>query len=115
MSCSSMYVGISILLGLAEARRLSHARRTGLPVTRGLELSPAAGAVDLDDRSEHREERRLVDRLALVDRDLPSGQVAMAGGDDPVRIRGHPAVVQEYVDVVPRGQQRGDVAIEHEV
>ena len=39
----------------------------------------------------------------------------VAAGDDPFGIRDYGAVVEEHVDVVLRGQQRADVALQYEV
>jgi hypothetical protein len=51
----------------------------------------------------------------LADRDHPGGLVVVAAGDDALRIGNDRPVVQENVDVILRGQQCADVALEHEV
>ena len=59
--------------------------------------------------------RPLVDALALANADRPRGLVVVTGGDDPLRIGDDRPVVQEHVDMVLGGEQRTDVAVEHEI
>ena len=66
-------------------------------------------------RSEHGEERRRVEPLALPDRHGPRRLVVVPAGDDVLRIRHDRAVVEKDVDVVFRREQRADVALEDEV
>ena len=79
------------------------------------DLAPAAGAVVGDDLAEHRQQGTLVDRLVATHGDRPPCLVPVTAGDDAFRVRHDAAVVQEDVDVVLRGEQRADVAVEHEV
>src|SRR4029079_12574832 len=60
-------------------------------------------------------EGSLVELLALVDRDHPTGLVAVTPGDDPLWVRNDPPVVQEDRHVVLRRQQGDHVPLEHEI
>src|SRR5215468_1645228 len=100
-------IRLVMLPGLQSARR----RWLGLP----LELAPAAGPVVRDDLPEHRGQRGRVDALAPADRHRPGGGVVVAAGDDPFGIGDDGAVVEKHVHVIFGGQQRADVAREHEV
>ena len=52
---------------------------------------------------------------SLMDRHGPGGAVVVTTGDDPVRVGNDPAVVEEDVDVVFRGEERTNVALQDEV
>src|ERR1022692_921803 len=80
-----------------------------------LQLAPATSAVVGNDVPEHNGQSGRVDRLARLDGHCAGGGVVVASGDDPVGIRDDSAVVQEYVDVVLRREQRADVALQDEV
>src|SRR5205823_7967163 len=60
-------------------------------------------------------QRRRVDGLPLADGHRPGGLVVVPAGDDALGIGHDRAVVEEHVDVVLGGQQRADVALQHEV
>ena len=80
-----------------------------------LYLAPAAGPVVCDDLPEHRGECRRVDRFPLPDGHGAGGLVVVSGGDDALGIGHDGAVIKEDVDMVFRGQQGADVALEHEI
>src|ERR1051326_697335 len=79
-----------------------------------LDTSPAAGAVSRDDRTNHLQQGRLVDRVASIDLDRPGGRIALALVDDAVGIPDG-RVVDEDVDVVLGREQGADVALQNEV
>src|ERR1700733_14854803 len=80
----------------------------------GLDATPAARSVVGDDGPEHRQQGGPVDGVAAVDLDGLGRRVAVTLVDDAVRV-GNGGVVDEDVDVIPRRQQRADVALEHKV
>src|ERR1700730_3798633 len=93
-------------------------RPTGLAIALlaiALQLAPAARSVVADDVLEHDGEGGRVDGFALPESHGAGRLVVVTGGDDPVGIRDNGAVVEKYVDVVLRRQQRADVALQHEV
>jgi hypothetical protein len=79
------------------------------------DLAPATSAVVGDDLSEHLAESAGVDLLVLTYRDHAGGFVLVTACNDAFGIRNDRPVVEENVDVVLRGQQRADVALEHEI
>src|SRR5947209_2150170 len=80
-----------------------------------LQPAPASGAVVGDDLLEDRSQGGRVDGLALADGHRAGGLVLVAARDDPLWIGDDGAVVEKHVDVIPRRQQRADVALEDEV
>jgi len=64
---------------------------------------------------EHGGEGRSIDRFALTHGHRAGGLVVVSGGDNAFGIRDDSAVVEEYVDVVFRGQLGADVALKHKV
>src|SRR6266446_859898 len=80
-----------------------------------LEPAPAARSVVGDDLLEHGGERGRVDGFALAEGHRAGGLVVVAGRDDPVGIGDEAAVVEEHVDMVLGGEQRADVALQHEI
>jgi len=79
------------------------------------ERTPAAGPVIGDDLLEHRQERLLVDRYSLTDRDRARRLVVVPCSDDSFWIRHDPAIVEKYVHVVLCCEQRADVSVQDEV
>ena len=80
-----------------------------------LELAPTAGTIVGDDVSQQCGEGGSIDRLALAVGHRAGRLVVVAGGDDALRVRRDAAVIHEDVDVVLRGEQRADIAIEVEM
>ncbi len=75
-----------------------------------LQLAPAAGTIVGNDLLKHGCQCASVDRFPLTDRHCTGGLVVVSARDDPFGIGDDRAVVQEYVDMVRRGQQGANVA-----
>ena len=103
---------------LAGAASGQVGRRSGSTDLRSallLELAPPTRPVVRDDLPEHLTQRRGVDLLTLANSDRSGRAVLLPAGDDALRVGNDRAVVEEHVDVVLGRQQRGDVAVQHEV
>src|SRR5262249_27384626 len=74
-----------------------------------------AGAVVGNNLLEHGAEGWGVDRFALTDGHRARSLVVVPSGDNSFRIGDNRAVVEKDVDVILGGQQRADVALQHEV
>src|SRR5215207_4024154 len=99
--------------GLSAIPRSPWLNTSGL--ASALQLAPAAGAVVGDNVLDHGGEGGRVDSFALADSHGAGGLVVVATGDNSLRIRDDSAVVEKYVDVVLRRQQRANIALQHEV
>src|SRR4051812_32989287 len=80
-----------------------------------LQLSPSIGAIVCNDLFEHGAEGGSIERLALADSHGSSVFVVVPAGDNAFRVGDYTTIIKENVNVVFRGQQGADVALEHEV
>lgn len=79
-----------------------------------LQPAPATGAIVRRDRLDKLGKRVSVQCFASAHLYCPRGLIALSLIDDPFRV-GRDGIIDENVDVVPRRQQRADVAFKHEV
>ena len=86
-----------------------------MPFAFALQCTPTAGAVVGNYLLEHGCEGKCVDRFILTDGHGAGRLIIAPGSDDALRIGDDGTVVEKYVDMVPRGQQGADVALQDEV